>query len=73
MLGGNRLVCRDGKQATVQVQKAEWSVQLEEGIRNLQHQNVWMIVLVADQDPFARPTHAMLIVVLFQSFQPRKY
>ena len=32
-----------------------------------------MIVLVADQDPLARPTHAMLIVVLFQSFQPRKY
>jgi hypothetical protein len=44
--------------------------QLEERICDLQHQNVRMIVLVADQDALARASHSMLLVVFFQSFQP---
>lgn len=42
-------------------------MQLKKGVRNLQHQNVWMVVLVADQDALAGSAHAMLYVVLFQS------
>lgn len=32
-----------------------------------------MIVFVADQDPFTRPPHPMLVIVLFQPLQSRKY
>ena len=28
-----------------------------------------MVVLVADEDAFARPSHAMLLVVFLQTFQ----
>lgn len=48
-------------------------IQLEKGVRNLQHQNVWMVVLVADQDALAGSAHAMLYVVLFQSLQAREH
>ena len=44
-------------------------IQLEEGVGNLQHENMWVIMLVADQNSFARPSHAILMVVLFQSLQ----
>ena len=44
-------------------------IQLKEGIRNLQHQNVGVVVLVADQDALAGSAHAMFHVVLFQSLQ----
>lgn len=40
-------------------------VQLEEGVCDLQHEDVRVVVLVADQDAFASPSHAMLRVVLF--------
>lgn len=40
-------------------------VQFEERIRYLQHQDMGMIVFVADEDPFACSSHAMLVVVLF--------
>ena len=43
--------------------------QFEESIGNLQHQDVGVVVLVADQDAFARPPHAMLLVVFLQTFQ----
>ena len=42
-------------------------IQLEKCVRNLQHQNVWVVVLVADQDTLAGSAHAMSHVVLFQS------
>ena len=47
--------------------------QLEKRVCNLQHQNVWMIVLVADQDTLASTAHAMFFVVLFQSLQTRQH
>jgi len=50
----------------------EGSIQLEEGVRDLQHEDMWVVVLVADQDAFASPSHAMLRVVFFQSLQSRK-
>lgn len=39
--------------------------QLEECIGDLEHQDVGMIVFMADEDAFARSPHAMLLVVLF--------
>jgi len=46
------------------------SIQLEEGIRDLQHEDVRVVVLVADQHALAKPAHAMLLVVLLQPFKP---
>lgn len=37
---------------------------LEECIRDLKHQNVGVVVLVADEDTFAGSAHAKLLVVL---------
>ena len=48
-------------------------LQLEKRVRNLQHQNVWMVVLVADQDALAGSAHAMLYVMLFQPLQAREH
>ena len=47
--------------------------QFEESIGDLQHQDVRMVVLVADEDAFARPSHAMLLVVFLQTFQTGKH
>ena len=47
--------------------KIKEDVQLEEGVRDLQHEDVRVVVLVADQDAFARPSHAMFLVVFFES------
>jgi len=47
------------------------NAQLEEGIGNLQHQYVRVIVLMADKDRFARPSHAIPVVVFLQSLQSR--
>lgn len=48
------------------------SRQLEEGIGDLQHQDVRMIVLVADEDAFAGAAHTMDIVVLFETLEARQ-
>lgn len=40
-------------------------LQFEESIRYLQHQDVRMVVFMANQDSFAGPTHTMLFVMLF--------
>jgi len=40
-------------------------VQLEEGIRYLQHKNMWVIVFMADKDALASSSHAMIIVMFF--------
>lgn len=48
-------------------------VQLEECVGDLQHQNVWVVVFMADQDPFARSPHAMLFVMLLQPLQARDH
>lgn len=53
-------------------QNGSESLQLEEGVCDLQHEDVRVVVLVADQDAFASPSHAMLRVVFFQSLQSRK-
>ena len=45
--------------------KGRGAVQLEEGVRDLQHQDVRMVVLMTDQDPFTSPAHTMLTVMLF--------
>lgn len=45
------------------------NIQLEKGVCNLQHEDVWMIVFMADQDSLAGSAHAMFLVVLFQSLQ----
>lgn len=47
-------------------------LQLEEGVGNLQHQDMRMIVLVANQNPLTRPPHPMLLIVLFQPLQSRE-
>ena len=48
-------------------------LQLEESIGDLQHQDMRMIVFMADQNPFASPPHPMLLVVLLQPLQPREH
>lgn len=45
------------------------SVQLKKGIRNLQHQNMRMVMLMTDQHSLARAPHAILVVVFFESPQ----
>lgn len=40
-------------------------LQFEEGICYLQHQDVRMVVFMANQDSFAGPAHTMLFVMLF--------
>ena len=44
-------------------------VQFEERVRDLQHQDVGMVVLVTDEDTLAGSAHAMSHVVFFQSVQ----
>ena len=52
----------------------EWGdAQLEERVCDLQHQNVWMVVLVAHQDTLASAAHAMFFVVFLQSLQTRQH
>ena len=46
-------------------------IQFEERVRDLQHQDVWVVVLVTDQDALAGSAHAMFFVVLFQSLETR--
>ena len=38
-------------------------VQLEEGICDLQHQDVWVIVLMTDENALTSAAHAMMFVV----------
>lgn len=47
--------------------------QLEKRVRDLQHQNMWVIVFMADQDSFAGSAHAMFHIMLFQSLQTCEY
>lgn len=49
------------------------NAQLEEGVCDLQHQDVRVVVLVADEDGFARSAHAVLVVVLLEALQTRKH
>lgn len=42
-------------------------LQLEEGIGDLQHQDMRMVVFMADENGFAGSSHAMFLVVFFQS------
>lgn len=46
--------------------------ELEEGIGNLQHQDMWMIVFVTDQNAFAGTAHAMFGEVFFETLEARK-
>ena len=46
--------------------------QLEEGVCDLQHEDVRVVVLVADQDGLAAASHDMLVVVLSAWLEARK-
>ena len=46
--------------------------ELEEGVRDLQHEDMRVAVLVADEDAFAGAAHAMLFVVFLQSVETRE-
>lgn len=48
-------------------------IQLEKGIRDLQHEDMRVVVLVTYKHAFARAPHPMLFVVLLEPFQPRKH
>lgn len=41
-------------------------VQLKKRIRNLQHQDMGVVVFMANEDAFAGATHAMLLIVFFE-------
>lgn len=47
--------------------------QLEEGIGNLQHQDVRVVVFVADEDALAGAPHAVLLIVLLQTLQSSQH
>jgi hypothetical protein len=47
--------------------------QLEECVRYLQHQDVRVVVLVADEDPFAGAPHAVHDIMFFEAFEARKH
>ena len=47
--------------------------QLEEGVGDLQHQDVRVVVLVADEDALAGAPHAVRVVMLLQPLQPRDH
>ena len=49
------------------------NIQLEECVRDLQHENVGVVVLVADQNAFTCSSHAMFLVVFFKSLQSSKH
>ena len=40
-------------------------IQLEKRVRYLQHEDVWVVVLMTDEDPLSGPSHAMLLIMLF--------
>ena len=42
-------------------------VQFEEGIGDLEHENVRVTVFVTDEDTLARPPHSMLFIVLLKA------
>ena len=52
--------------------KLEVYVQFKESIRNLQHQDMRVVMFMANQDPFASPSHAIFIIMLLQAFQARQ-
>ena len=70
---GLQVVARSVSTLVAKLRPCIVNVQLEEGICNLQHQNVRMVVLMADQHALARAPHAVLRVVFLQPLQPRKH
>lgn len=51
----------------------ELHLQLEEGVCDLQHEDVRVVVLVADQHTLARPSHTMFLVVFLKALQAREH
>lgn len=47
----------------------EGYVQLEEGVRNLQHEHMRVVMLMAHKNTLAGPSHAILLIVFFEAFQ----
>lgn len=61
------MITEDGKE------RAERDLQLEEGVRNLKHENVRVSVIMDDQDTFDSPTHAVVLVVVLKTLKTRRY
>ena len=57
----------------VVLQSVRGGLQLEESICDLQHQDVWVVMLMAHQHALARPPHAMLLVVFLEALQARQH
>ena len=47
------------------------NVQLEERVGDLQHENVWMSMVVHDQDSLYCATHSKVFIIIFQTLQTR--
>lgn len=60
-----------GRQERSKVTKK--NIQLKKRIRNLQHKNMRMIMLMTDQDALTRTAHAMLFVMLLEPLEPREH
>ena len=43
--------------------------QFEKRVGYLQHEDVWVVVLVTDEDAFAGAPHAMVFVMLFEALE----
>ena len=48
-------------------------VQFEERVRDLQHQDVRVVVFVADQHALARAPHAVRVIMFFQALEAREH
>jgi hypothetical protein len=70
---GFQVVARSMQALVAKLRICIANVQLEKGICNLQHQNVRMVVLMADQHALARPPHPVLRVVFLEPLQPREH
>ena len=55
--------------STDQTGQGRKHIQFEEGIRDLQHEDVRVVVLVADEDALAGPSHSVLVIVLLEPLQ----
>ena len=55
-------------------QQGRWNnTQLEERVRDLEHEDVWVAVVVHDEDALHSPTHAKVFIVVLQPLQTRRH
>jgi hypothetical protein len=49
-----------------------WHTQLEEGIRNLEHKDMRVAVIMDDENTLDRPTHTKILIVILEALKTRR-